>query len=106
MAEGEAVGLAAFLEGLRQELKQSITNAERDPALAFELTKLDVELQVTAESSREGNGKIKFWVVEVGAGAKGGERTVQTIKMSLQPLIDGKPTNPHVSTGTITLPNE
>ena len=106
MAEAGAVGLAAFLDELRSELKQSIANAEKEPALAFELTKLDVELQVTAETSADGSGKIRFWVVEVGGGAKGGQKTVQTIKMSLQPIVAGEKVNPRVSTGTIRRPKE
>jgi len=106
MAEAEPVGLAAFLDGLRSELKHSIANAEKDPALSFELTKLDVELQVTAETSADGSGKIKFWVVEVGGGAKGGQKSVQTIKMSLQPIVAGATVNPRVKTRKITRPKE
>src|SRR6266850_106009 len=102
MSTGEsgAVGLAEFLQGLRSELKTSMTNARNDPALTFQLTKLDVELQVTAESSVGGQGKVKFWVVEVGADAKGGQKTVQTIKLSLQPVLDGEPGSPLISTQT------
>ena len=81
MPDESAIGLATFLEGLRSELKTSMDNAKRDRSLAFQLTKLDVELQVTAEMSADGSGKVKFWVVEVGAGAKGSNKSVQTIKL-------------------------
>jgi len=104
--DGGAVGLAEFLQGLRAELKTSMAHAENDPALTFQLTKLDVELQVTAEASADGQGKVKFWVVEVGAGVKGGQKTVQTIKLSLQPMVYGIPTSPNISTGPPARPRE
>jgi hypothetical protein len=89
MEQSDGMGLAKFLQGLRTELLESMKNAKED--LAFKLTKLDVELQVTAEQSMDGSGKIKFWVIEAGAGGKIGASSVQTIKMSLQPILDGKP---------------
>jgi NTP-dependent ternary system trypsin peptidase co-occuring protein len=106
MAKGKPVALAAFLEGLRSELKLSMMNAAKDPTLAFELTKLDVELQVTAEASADGSGKVSFWVVEVGVGAKGAQTTVQTIKLSLQPIVAGVKTDIRVTTPTIARPPE
>jgi Trypsin-co-occurring domain 2 len=104
--DGGAVGLADFLQGLRAELRASMLNAKNEPGLTFQLTKLDVELQVAAETSADGQGKVKFWVVEVGAGVKGGEKTVQTIKLSLQPMADGKPSNLNISTGPTKRPEE
>jgi hypothetical protein len=104
MPDDSAIGLATFLEGLRAELKTSMDNAKRDPALAFQLTKLDVELQVTAETSADGSGKVKFWVVEAGAGVKGSNKSVQTIKMSLQTMVDGRPVDPLIRTPEIERP--
>lgn len=98
--EGGPVGLADFLQGLRTELKTSMVRAKDDPSLTFQLSKLDVELQVTAEISGKGEGKVKFWVVEVGAGVEGGRKTVQTVKLSLQPMVDGIRTDLNVSTPT------
>jgi hypothetical protein len=97
MAEDEGVGLSKFLQELRKELQRSMEIAKQEPALAFEMTKLDVELQVTAERSVDGSGKVKFWVIEAGAGGKIGDKSVQTIKMSLQPIVHGAPTNVRVS---------
>jgi hypothetical protein len=106
MPASQPVGLAAFLDGLRHELTLSMANAKRDAALSFELTELQVELQVTAETAGDGSGKIKFWVVEAGGGAKSGNKTVQAIKMSLQPIMDGKSVNPRVTTNLVKRPSE
>jgi len=106
MAEEEGVGLSQFLQELRKELQRSMEAAKQEPALSFEMTKLEVELQVTAERTTDGSGKVKFWVIEAGAGGKVGDKTVQTIKMALQPIVNGAATNPRVSSGTIKRPRE
>jgi Trypsin-co-occurring domain 2 len=105
MADG-SIGLAKFLEELRGELKASMANAEKDPSLAFELTKLDVELQITTELATDGSGKVKFWVVELGAGAKGTDKSVHTIKLSLQPMVNGEKTNLRINTPETNRPGE
>jgi hypothetical protein len=106
MPDDNGIGLATFLDGLRTELKNSIANASRDPALVFELTKLDVELQITAETSVDGSGKVKFWVVEAGGGAKLSDKSVQTIKMSLQPIVGGEKASLRINTPQIQRPKE
>jgi hypothetical protein len=76
--------LASVVRQLRTELNEAMRDAEGE-RLRFELG--PVELSLTVTIGREGTpgAKVRFWVIEAGAGAKISREAVQEIKLVLTP---------------------
>jgi hypothetical protein len=84
--ESATAGIADpdFVAGLREELKAAQTG--RDPQLQFAVGPVTVEFSVV--SSREGGpeGKVRFWVIEVGGSAKWSTSETQRVTLTLTPV--------------------
>jgi hypothetical protein len=95
----QEIRLAEFLEQFRNELAQAVLSAQ-ESRLQFKASKIDLELQFTVETTAGGSGKIEFKVlgsgISLGAEGKGTDKAVHTVKLSLIPLWDGQPFDPHV----------
>ncbi len=80
------LGLAAALEGLREELERAWRDGEGQ-RVRFRVS--DVTLTVQAVARREGgaSGKIRWWLVEAGAEERLGRETTQTLVLSLTPGV-------------------
>jgi hypothetical protein len=100
----KGIGLPEFIKGLRGDLIKSMALASGE-TLQFALSKLDVELQITAEWSKEAEGKIDFKVISFGGGGKVEGSSVQTVKLSLTPMIGGKAVDALISTGEQNIPD-
>jgi hypothetical protein len=96
------IGLVDFIDSFRQELFAAMQRSEKE-RLQFQVSKIDLELQVTAEQSGGPNGKVEFKVlgsgVSLGASGKLSKKRVHAVKLSLTPLLDGKPFNPQIHSG-------
>ena len=76
--------LAAAIRQLRAELNEALANAEGE-RLRFELGPVELSLTVTVGREAAPGAKVRFWVIEAGAGAKISRAAVQEIKLVLTP---------------------
>jgi hypothetical protein len=83
-AEPQPVPLAAFVAGLRQELKDA--QAARDPGLQFAVGPVSVEFTVMTEWVGGPEVKVRFWVVEAGGSAQWTKGSTQKVSMTLTPV--------------------
>jgi hypothetical protein len=81
MSADHSIGLAEAIAALRQELlAASESGAGSD--MRFRISSIDVSLQVAA--TKEGNGKIGWTVLGLGASYQ--SATTQTLTLKLEPL--------------------
>jgi hypothetical protein len=94
------IELKDSIAALRKELTESII-ASQGEGLRFEVGEVMLEFHVEVERSVEGKGGIKFWVVELGAGAADKDKAIHKVSIPLKPVRrDGKP----VLTGSNEIP--
>lgn len=87
----QKLGLKETLEALRIEISESILLSE-GKEIRFEMGKIELEMQVVIEKSKEGKGGVKFWVVEMGGGMAAKDSITHKIKIPFTPIWkDGKP---------------
>jgi len=98
-----SIPLSAMIETLRSELQQAMSEGEGQ-RLRFDLENVELTLQVGATRQGKGEGKIRFWVVDLGASETVSNSALHTFKLNLKPCpgIDGKP--PKISAKTKGLP--
>jgi hypothetical protein len=77
----QLIGLSAALAGLRQELLRATESGEGSQT-RFRISSIDLSLQVAA--TKEGNGKIGWTVLGLGASYE--SATTQTLTLTLEPL--------------------
>ncbi|NBE55604.1 trypco2 family protein [Streptomyces boluensis] len=99
-----AVELADMIAQLRSEIGQAMADGE-GAGLRFRAERLELELTVVVERSKEPGGKVKFWVVEAGASARTAHLTTQRITLSLLPVTADTPEQPALISGA-ELPDE
>jgi len=85
-AEEGLLGLSAALEGLREELAEAWLNG-KDKAVRFRVSDVTLTLEAVAHRDVEADGKIRWWVIEAGGGAKTGTQTTQTLVLTLKPSL-------------------
>jgi len=93
MGDLPEVGLAAALEALREELEQSWRESQ-DRRVRFRASEVTLTVETVARLDKDGSGKIRWWLVEAGGGAKSGSERTQTLMLTLTPLLydqTGKP---------------
>lgn len=86
MAELPEVGLAAALEALRDEL-ESAWRASQGRNVRFRASEVTVTVETVARLDKDGSGKIRWWLVEAGAGVKSSSGRTQTLTLTLTPLL-------------------
>jgi hypothetical protein len=72
----ESVGLAAALEGLRDDLETAWAKGADRP-IRFQVSEVTLTLEAVARHEAEGGGKVRWWVVEGGGGMKRSTDTSQ-----------------------------
>lgn len=80
------IELSTLINDLRDELEQSIATAGAR-ALQFELESVELEVEVGVERSGEGDGKVRFWVAEIGVQGAMSRNSTQRIKLALKPVV-------------------
>lgn len=78
------IELSEMIENLRSELSEA-QEAGRNSSLRFEVEDVELELSVVVGREAGGSGKVKFWVVEVGAEAGVSSTTAQRMTLRLRP---------------------
>jgi hypothetical protein len=94
MDEGEGfVGLSSALEVLRAEL-EAAWEAGQGKRVRFRVSDLTVTMQVVARREREAGGKVRWYVLEGGGGAKSSGETTQSLMLTLTPGFYDESGNP------------
>jgi Trypsin-co-occurring domain 2 len=87
------VGLASALEVLRSEL-EAAWDAGQGKRVRFRVSQLTVTMQAVAGREREAGGKLRWYVLEAGAGAKSSAEATQTLELTLAPGLYDEHGNP------------
>lgn len=92
------IELAEVVKNLRGELYRAIDGGESE-RLQFELGPIELELSVSVEQADGIHGKIRFWVVDLGAEVSDKDVSTQKLKLTLTPnlYVNGQRTTPRVS---------
>lgn len=81
----DAVELADMIAQLRRELSRAMSDGE-DSDLKFKAERVELELTVGVERTREPGVKVRFWVFDAGASAKRSATVTQKLALTLQPV--------------------
>jgi hypothetical protein len=100
----DAVELADVIWQLRHELSRAMWAGE-NADLRFEAEKVELELTVGVERRRQGDGKVRFLVFEVGGGAGTTSTTTQRLTLTLKPVLAAAPERSALISGA-DLPGE
>ncbi|WP_317453713.1 trypco2 family protein [Streptomyces sp. CBMA152] len=100
----DAVELAEMIGQLRSELSRAMADGAGE-GLRFQAEKLELELTVAVERSREPGAKVRFWVLDVHGSARSAHTATQRIKLTLQPVLGDAPDSPALISGA-ELPDE
>ena len=93
------IELANVVRNLRGELYQAIADGRNEP-LQFDLGPVELELSVSIEQADGVHGKVRFWVVDLGADMSDNNLAAQKIKLTLTPTIqlrDGRRVNARIA---------
>ncbi len=85
--------LATVVRQLRAELNEAMDDAEGE-RLRFELGPVELSLTVTVGREATPGAKVRFWVIEAGAGVNVSREAVQDIKLVLTPRDMKAPLDP------------
>ncbi|MFD5700192.1 trypco2 family protein [Streptomyces lasiicapitis] len=99
-----AVELEDMIAQLRGALGRAMADGEGD-GLRFQAEKLELELTVGVERSREPGAKVRFWVIDVQHSERSAHMTTQRISLTLQPVRGDAPDRPALISG-VELPDE
>lgn len=84
------VELAELIGQLRSELSEAL-HAGESSDVRFELGPVELEVTVAVAKDVKPGGKVRFWVVELGADGTASSSTTQRIKLSLEPRQAAQP---------------
>lgn len=80
----KGIELSALIRELRAELAEAVATAPAT-GLQFELGPVEIEVSVGVDRNAGSDGKVKFWVVEMGSNASVTRSTVQRVTITLTP---------------------
>ena len=81
----EELGLAFALEALRDELESAL-KAGQGRAVQFQASEVTLTLSTVARLDKDGSGKIRWYLIEVGGGVKSGSERTHTLTLTLAPV--------------------
>jgi hypothetical protein len=76
------IGLVEAIASLRAELAEAAEKGKNQD-IQFPVDQIDLEFQVGVTRDVHGGGKLRFWVLELGADAGYAAQSVQKVKLSL-----------------------
>jgi hypothetical protein len=81
---GDSIGLAAALEGLREDLEVAWAGGADRP-VRFLVSEVTLTLSAEARREADGSGKVRWWVLEGGGGVRRGTENSQTLVLKVTP---------------------
>ena len=77
---------------MRSELGDAVAKAQGQD-IQFPVGSVHLEFQVGVTREVTGDGKVRFWVVELGAGGTHGSESLHKVTVELEPPVDryGRP---------------
>jgi hypothetical protein len=81
----ENIGLQEAIQAVRHELTAAMT-AGADEDIRFRVKSVEMDFQVAVERAAEATGKVRFWVVDLGAGGNVSSASTHTVRVSLDPV--------------------
>jgi Trypsin-co-occurring domain 2 len=99
----ERIGLREAIHAVRSELIAATADATDQP-VQFPVGSVQLEFQVGVTRDAGADGKVRFWVLELGASGRHQDQSVQTVTVNLEPPVDleGRPVK--VSRGSSSKP--
>ena len=76
--------VGSLVEAVRRELECAKSSAKRD-GVRFNVKRIELELQFTAQENMEVRGGIPTWLFDFGVSAREGSAVVQTLKLEMTP---------------------
>jgi hypothetical protein len=92
------IALAEVVRALRVELEDAMREGAGQ-SIRFEATSLDLEFNVGVKKSSDAKAGIRFWVLELGGGGSYASESIQTVRLSLEPITE-KGTRVRITRGT------
>ncbi len=83
----DEIGLEDAIRAVRAELTRAM-QAGTGEKIRFRVNAVSLDFQVVVTKSAEANGKIRFWVVDLGAGGKLESAQTHTVHVDLEPVTD------------------
>ncbi|MBT2401122.1 trypco2 family protein [Streptomyces sp. ISL-100] len=100
----DAVELSDVIAQLRGELSRAMADGVGN-GLRFQAEKLELELTVGVERSREPGVKVRFWVFDAHGSARSARAATQRLTLTLKPVHGDAPDSPALISGA-ELPDE
>ena len=85
----ERIGLVETIEALRSELREAVASA-RGQDVQFPVGSVDLEFQVGVTREAHGGGKLRFWVLELGAEGGYDRESLQKLTIHLEAPVDAE----------------
>lgn len=88
----DRIGLREAIQALRSELIEATAEATDQP-IQFPVGSVQLEFQVGVTRDARADGKVRFWVLELGGGGGYQDQSVQKVTVNLEPPVDleGRP---------------
>jgi hypothetical protein len=80
------VELSSALEALRGELEQAWAES-RARRVRFRVSDVTLTVEAVARKEKEAGGKLRWWLIEAGAGGKAATEATQTLVLKLMPSV-------------------
>ena len=92
----EKIPLVEMIASLRAELINAVAMAEGE-TIQFPVGSVELEFHVGVTREAHADGKLRFWVLELGAGASYQAESIQKVVLRLDPPVDleGQPIKIH-----------
>lgn len=81
------IGLVEAIASLRAELAEAAERGEAED-IRFPVAQVNLEFQIGVTRDVHGDGRLRFWVLELGAGGGYEAQTIQKVTISLGPPVD------------------
>jgi hypothetical protein len=86
--EAGGIPLAEMIQTLRRELETAREHAKGE-SIAFQMEKVELELEIALSRRKQGQGGVEFWVVKAGGEIEKSGATTHTFKLTLTPIGGG-----------------
>ena len=83
----DKIGLDDAISAVRHELMRAM-EAGTGEGLRFRVDAVEMEFQAVVTTQADASAKVRFWVVEAGAGGTVGSESTHTIRVKLGPVTE------------------